>query len=116
MPPNVSARIWWPKQIPNMGKFFLIKLLTISIAYFPVAAGSPGPLDKNTPFGFKLNISSAVVLQETTVTLQLKSEKYRKIFFLFHNRLQQHDKFFYYFFYNLFVFSKFYSLSINNFF
>jgi len=55
--------------------------LIIGIAYFPVAAGSPGPLDKKIPFGFNLIISSAVVLQETIVTLQLKSEKYLKIFF-----------------------------------
>ena len=54
----------------------------ISIAYFPVAAGSPGPLDKKIPFGFNLRISLALVLQETTVTLQLRSEKYLKIFFL----------------------------------
>ena len=54
----------------------------MSIAYFPVAAGSPGPFDKNIPFGFKAKIFWALVLQETTVTLQLKSEKYLKIFFL----------------------------------
>ena len=53
----------------------------MGIAYFPVAAGSPGPLDKKTPFGFNLIISFADVLQETTVTLQLKSEKYLKMFF-----------------------------------
>ena len=81
LPPNVSASIWWPKQIPNIGKFFLIKSLIILIAYFPVAAGSPGPLDKNTPFGLSAKILSAEVLQETTVTLQLKSEKYLKMFF-----------------------------------
>jgi hypothetical protein len=34
--------------------------LIILIAYFPVAAGSPGPLDKKIPFGFNLNISSAL--------------------------------------------------------
>ena len=50
------------------------------MAYLPVAAGSPGPLDKKMPFGFK-PFFSALVLQETTVTLQLKSEKYLKIFF-----------------------------------
>ena len=53
----------------------------ILIAYFPVAAGSPGPLDKNIPCGLRVKIFSAGVLQETTVTLQLKSEKYLKIFF-----------------------------------
>ena len=64
-----------------MGIFFLINSFTIGIAYLPVAAGSPGPLDRKTPFGFNLIISAANVLQETTVTLQLKSEKYLKIFF-----------------------------------
>ena len=49
---------------------------------FIVASGSPGPLDKKTPSGFNLKIVSALVLQWTTVTLQLKSEKYLKIFFL----------------------------------
>ena len=78
--PNVNARIWWPKQIPNIGKFFLIKSLIILIAYLPVAAGSPGPLDKNIPFGLRAKILSEGVLHETTVTLQLKSEKYLKIF------------------------------------
>jgi hypothetical protein len=51
------------------------------IAYLPVAAGSPGPLDKKIPFGLSAKILLAGVLQETTVTLQLKSEKYLKIFF-----------------------------------
>ena len=54
----------------------------IGIAYFPVAAGSPGPLDKNIPLGLSLRILSALVLHGTIVTLQLKSEKYLKIFFL----------------------------------
>ena len=64
-----------------MGNFFLIKSLIILIAYLPVAAGSPGPFDRNIPFGLRAKILSADVLQETTVTLQLKSENYRKIFF-----------------------------------
>ena len=54
----------------------------IGIAYLPVAAGSPGPLDKKTPCGFNFKISEAFVLQDTTETLQLKSEKYLNIFFL----------------------------------
>jgi hypothetical protein len=65
-----------------MGRLFLINSLIILIAYFPVAAGSPGPFDKKMPLGFNFNISFAAVLQETTVTLQLRSEKYRRIFFL----------------------------------
>jgi hypothetical protein len=59
----------------------LIKSLIILIAYFPVAAGSPGPLDKKIPSGLRVKILSAEVLHEITVTLQLKSEKYLKIFF-----------------------------------
>ena len=55
----------------------------IGIAYLPVAAGSPGPLDRKIPFGFNLIISEANVLHETTVTLQLKSEKYLKMFFFY---------------------------------
>ena len=64
-----------------MGKLFLINSFIIGIAYLPVAAGSPGPLDRKIPFGFNLIISEANVLHETTVTLQLKSEKYLKMFF-----------------------------------
>ena len=43
---------------------------------------TPGPLDKKIPFGLRARILSDDVVQETTVTLQLKSEKYLKIFFL----------------------------------
>ena len=59
-----------------MGNFFLINFLTIGIAYFPVAAGSPGPFDKNTPSGLSFIIFSAGKLAGTTVTLQLISEKH----------------------------------------
>ena len=68
--------------MPKTGKFYFINLLIIGIAYFPVAAGSPGPFDKKIPFGFNFKISLTLVLHETTVTLQLNSEKYLKIFFL----------------------------------
>ena len=51
------------------------------MAYFPVAAGSPGPFDKKIPLGFNFKISLALVLQETIVTLQLKSENISKYFF-----------------------------------
>ena len=60
---------------------FFINSFIIAIAYLPVAAGSPGPLDRKIPFGFNLIISEANFLHETTVTLQLKSEKYLKMFF-----------------------------------
>ena len=51
------------------------------MAYFPVAAGSPGPLDKKMPSGLNLIISLASILQGITITWQLKLEKYLKIFF-----------------------------------
>ena len=38
-------------------------------AYSPVAAGSPGPFDRNTPSGFIARMSSADVVAGTTVTL-----------------------------------------------
>ncbi len=68
--------------MPKIGKLFLINSWIIDTAYFPVAAGSPGPFDKNIPSGFSLSILNAFVLHETIVTLHLKSEKYLKIFFL----------------------------------
>jgi hypothetical protein len=43
----------------------------------PVAAGSPGPLDKKIPVGLRAKILSALVSHGTTVTLHLKSEKKR---------------------------------------
>ena len=88
----------------------------IGIAYFPVAAGSPGPLDKKMPCGFNFNIFSALVLHGTTVTLQLKSEKYLKYIFFYHNLLPQHEKIFLYFFQNLYFFSKSSNLSNYSFF
>ena len=60
----------------------MIKVLIIPIAYLPVAAGSPGPFDKNIPSGFISSILEALVLHETILTSQLKSEKYLRIFFL----------------------------------
>ena len=39
-------------------------------AYLPVAAGSPGPLDRKTPSGFIARMSSADVVAGTTVILQ----------------------------------------------
>ena len=51
--------------------FDLINFLITGIAYFPVAAGSPGPFERKIPWGFSFNISSAVVLQLITFTSQL---------------------------------------------
>ena len=48
-------------------------------AYSPVAAGSPGPLDRNTPSGLSARMSSAVVVAGTTVTLQPAPASRRRI-------------------------------------
>ena len=49
--PSASASIWWPRQMPNSG----VPLARISritgTAYSPVARGSPGPFERNTPSG-----------------------------------------------------------------
>ena len=56
--------------------FDLINFFIIGIAYFPVAAGSPGPLDKKIPSGVSFIIFSAGQFAGTTVTEQLISEKH----------------------------------------
>ena len=47
-----------------------MRLLITGTAYSPVAAGSPGPLERNTPSGLSATMSSAAVVAGTTVTLQ----------------------------------------------
>jgi hypothetical protein len=54
----------------------------VLIAYFPVRSGSPGPLDKKTPSGFKASISLDEIIEGTTITLQPSSEKFLKILVL----------------------------------
>ena len=50
--------------------FFSITCRITGTAYLPVSAGSPGPLERNTPSGFSAMMSSAEVFAGTTVTLQ----------------------------------------------
>ena len=56
--------------MPKVGVPDSITLLMTGTAYSPVAAGSPGPFDRNTPSGFIARMSSADVVAGTTVTLQ----------------------------------------------
>ena len=56
--------------MPNVGVPESISCLITGTAYCPVAAGSPGPFDRNTPSGLSAKISSALVFAGTTVTLQ----------------------------------------------
>ena len=44
-----------PNKFQKLANHFLLNLCTIGIEYLPVAAGSPGPFDKNIPCGFSLN-------------------------------------------------------------
>ena len=45
----------------------------VGTAYSPVAAGSPGPLERTTPSGLSVRISSALAVAGTTVTAQPQS-------------------------------------------
>ena len=56
--------------MPKVGIFSSSTLRITGTAYSPVAAGSPGPLDRKTPSGFRASMSSAVAVAGTTVTLQ----------------------------------------------
>ena len=53
------------------------------LANLDVAAGSPGPLDRNTPSGLSFSIVSKFVSAGITVTLHPKLEKFLKIFFFY---------------------------------
>ena len=66
-----------------MGKsvFSIISFKT-GIIYFPVALGSPGPLDKNIPLGLYSIISLKDVVAGTTFISQPKSDNDRSIFLL----------------------------------
>ena len=56
--------------MPKVGRPEATTSLITGTAYSPVAAGSPGPFDKNTPSGLSAKMSSAGVVAGTTVTLQ----------------------------------------------
>ena len=68
--PTAMPSIWWPRQMPKVGMSWSMMLLITGTAYSPVAAGSPGPFDRNTPSGLSATMSSAAVVAGTTVTLQ----------------------------------------------
>ena len=55
--PAASASIWWPRQMPKSGISLSSSALITGTAYSPVAAGSPGPLERNTPSGESARIS-----------------------------------------------------------
>ncbi len=65
--------------MPNVGVPLSISFLITGTAYCPVAAGSPGPFDRNTPSGLSAMMSSAEVLAGTTVTLQPEPASRRKM-------------------------------------
>ena len=68
--------------MPNIGNLLFRSCLITGIAYLPVAAGSPGPFDKNIPSGPSSKIFWLEVLAGTIFTLQCKSDRHLKIFFL----------------------------------
>src|ERR671926_137494 len=56
--------------MPNKGLPVSSSFWITGTAYSPVAAGSPGPFDRNTPSGLRARTSSAEAVAGTTVTLQ----------------------------------------------
>ena len=67
--------------MPKIGKFFLTSSLIIPIAYLPVAAGSPGPLDRKIPFGFNFSISFVFVLHELQLLCSQGQKNILRYFF-----------------------------------
>ena len=65
--------------MPKVGVPKSITCRITGTAYSPVAAGSPGPFDRNTPSGFIARMSSADVVAGTTVTLPAVSASRRKM-------------------------------------
>jgi hypothetical protein len=57
-----EASSWWPRQMPNIGLPVSISALMVGTAYLPVAAGSPGPLDRKMPSGLCERTSLAVAV------------------------------------------------------
>lgn len=78
-PPTASPIIWWPRQIPKVGMPLSITARIVGTAYSPVAAGSPGPLERKTPSGWWASTSSAVAVAGSTVTLQPWSARRRRM-------------------------------------
>ena len=56
-PPRAEASSWWPRQIPKIGtspsRPWMAPMVPVT------AAGSPGPLDRNTPSGWRASTSAA---------------------------------------------------------
>ncbi|MNT85450.1 hypothetical protein D3C72_2256180 [compost metagenome] len=65
--------------MPNSGLSDLIRFWITGTAYSPVAAGSPGPFDRKMPSGLSARMSSALVDAGTTVTLQSRPAKRRRM-------------------------------------
>src|ERR1700731_4227170 len=75
--PTARPSIWWPRQMPNTG-FFSISARITGTAYAPVAAGSPGPLERKMPSGLSARMSAASVRAGTTVTVQPSPASWRR--------------------------------------
>src|ERR1700738_1231048 len=61
--------IWWPRQMPKVGISLSMMSRITGTAYSPVAAGSPGPLERKTPSGLSAMTSAAGACARTTPTL-----------------------------------------------
>ena len=76
--PSARARIWLPRQMPKTGRPASSTPRIASTAYV-AAAGSPGPLLKNTPSGSAARIWSALTVAGTTSTSQPRAARWRGV-------------------------------------
>ena len=78
-PPSARPRIWWPRQMPNIG-LALGELAHVLADRPRTAAGSPGPFERNTPSGSSASTSLARSCRAgTTVTSKPCSTSRRRM-------------------------------------
>ncbi|MCY1240600.1 hypothetical protein D9M72_534550 [compost metagenome] len=65
--------------MPKTGISLFSRFWMTGTAYSPVAAGSPGPLDRKMPSGFCARTSSALVEAGMMVTRALRPAKRRRM-------------------------------------
>src|SRR5437016_5813725 len=76
--PTARPSIWWPRQMPKVGTPVSMMSRMTGTAYSPVAAGSPGPLERNTPSGLSAMMSSPEVWAGTTGNRQPETTARRR--------------------------------------
>ena len=79
--PSARPRIWLPKQMPNSG-IPAPSTSRVTPTMWSAVAGSPGPLDRNTPSGFRSAICSKVAVDGSTWLRMPRRAKLRGVLVL----------------------------------